>query len=80
MLRQTFYISSDISRALKKKAYEHNTKISSLVEKALRRFLSVEGKKGQKRHSLQQYAGKIRSFKGVDPIRFQRKLRSEWGD
>ena len=80
MLRQTFYISDDVSKALRQQALLQKMKMSVLVDKALRRFLEQPKENKKKIHSLLKGVGKIDSFKGIDPIQYQKKLRSEWDD
>ena len=78
MIRQTFYISDEISHKLKEVAHTTKTKISNLVNEALRGYLNHHQKKSEKSHSLLAAAGKIKCFRNSDPIALQKKLRKDW--
>lgn len=78
MLRQTFYISEEVSQKLKIEAHKKKKKLSRLVDEALRSFLFSPKKEKKDDHSLLAYAGKFKSFKNTDPIEYQKSLRSEW--
>ena len=78
MLRQTFYITNDVSRLLRQVAADKEQKISNLVNEALTHYLGLLKKKRRKTLSIFKYAGKIKSFKNVDPIAYQRNERKNW--
>ncbi len=78
MSRQTFYLSTDVTRELKRLAYDNKTRLSHLVNAALRRYLRFIKQKPSKTHSLTKYANKIHSFKKINPIEFQRQERQQW--
>ena len=77
-MRQTFYISNDVSRLLKQVALEKEQKISQLVNEALTHYLGIIKKKKSQTLAIFKYAGKIKSFKHVDPLTYQRNERKNW--
>ncbi len=78
MMRQTFYITNEVSRLLKRVAVENEQKISNIVNDALAHYLALLKKKPRKTLAIFKYAGKIKAFKNTDPIVFQRKERGSW--
>lgn len=78
--RQTFYISKSISDKLKKIAYKRKEKISTLVDDALTQYLTKPLPVPERTHSFLKAIGKIKSFNGIDPVQWQKKMRSDWDE
>lgn len=80
MKKTTLYIEDDLIVKAKLKAIEEpGSNVTKIINEALRKYLNSENVPKDNFSGLRKALGSSKGFKKVsDPVKYQKKLRSEW--
>lgn len=79
MKKTTLYIEDDLVRKLKEETIRlPNSSMTKIINEALRNHFDAPESWAGKFENLKKAYGTSEVFKNVDPVEYQRKLRSEW--
>jgi len=79
MKKTTVYIEDDIYKRIKSLSFEQpSSSMSKIVNEILRKEFGLEKKRVKRFYYLKKALGTSKSFDGIDPVEFQRKIRAEY--